>query len=269
MFLHIDEETLRSLQSFETVEAMNERIKFYKQKDALSQADRLILDTISQYACKYRGVCYLSKGKIAIAAGFKSRRTAIRACHRIEALGMIKQFETRRKVGDKRRSSNIIVIQNGLSQGEVTLASHKEEALEQAPVKAKQYDTFIETELASKNGLKAVIPELIYDAFAPFFNAKELYDIYGILLRAKAKVRATFMIEDYAEEYVLHFQNVIRLYKWGKVRNLKNYLYVTWCNLTVGLSRRFAMEKGLVNEVYRYDYLGDGDRESHEEVAFG
>src|SRR5699024_11627989 len=59
-----------------------------------------------------------------------------------------------------------------------------------------------------------------------------------ILLRAKANVNAMFMVEDYAEEYMNHFFNVIRLYKKGKVKNLASYLYVTWERLSSEISRR-------------------------------
>src|SRR5699024_5022283 len=111
-YLSINETTLTKLQTFESVEDMNESISKHKQAHELSQTDRDILDAISRYACKYKGVCYLSKQKIAEAAGFKSRRTAIRACNRLEALGIIEQHETRRVKGDRRRSSDIIVIAN-------------------------------------------------------------------------------------------------------------------------------------------------------------
>src|SRR5699024_6561525 len=109
--LTIEEATLRSVQTFESVAAMNEAVKAYKQEYALSQTDIAILDAISRYACKYTGVCFLSKQGIAEEAGFTSRRTAIRACNRMEKLGMMKQYETRRVSGDKRQSANIIVIQ--------------------------------------------------------------------------------------------------------------------------------------------------------------
>src|SRR5699024_1239850 len=71
---------------------------------------RNILDAISRYSCKYAGICYLSKQKIAEDAGYKSRRTAIRACNRMEALGIIEQHETKRVKGDRRQSVNVIVI---------------------------------------------------------------------------------------------------------------------------------------------------------------
>src|SRR5699024_6727528 len=227
----------------------------YKQEYALSQTDIAILDAISRYACKYTGVCFLSKQGIAEEAGFTSRRTAIRACNRMEKLGMMKQYETRRVLGDKRQSANIIVIQPAKleegfldgkpkisatkcdgenasippeSQGKVTAGSHTKEALYKTSLQTNTYkETCTETDELLKRGLKTSIPEAIYNAFSPFFDGQTLYEMY-----------AMFMVEDYAEEYMNHFFNVIRLYKKGKVKNLASYLYVTWERLSSEISRR-------------------------------
>src|SRR5699024_10342821 len=109
-YLHINDESLTELQTFKSVEEMNESIKEHKQAHDLTKTDCNILDAISRYACKYKGVCYLSKQRIAEDAGYKSRRTAIRSCKRLEALGIITTHETRRQGGDRRRSADIIVI---------------------------------------------------------------------------------------------------------------------------------------------------------------
>lgn len=263
-FLHITENTLRRLQPFHAVAAMNEAVRGHKRRLKLGKRDREILDVLSRFACVYIGVCYLNKQSIAEEAGYNSRRTAIRACHHLEDLGVIKQYVTRRVTGDRRQSVNIIVIQpvvcpmeealEGVGDAppsgdressyfheesleEVTVASHTKEAFPKTLLKTNTYkETSTETEKCLKRGLKTAIPETIFNAFSPFFDAQTLYDMYGVLLRAKRK--ATFMIEDYAERYVDHFYNVIRLYKWGRVRNLKGYLYVTWEKLTSEISRK-------------------------------
>lgn len=253
-YVTIDEVTLRGLVSFPSVEAMNEAIKRYKAEYELGSTDCVILDAISRYACKYTGVCFLSKERIAKEAGFTSRRTAIRACNRLTALGIIKQYETRRVRGDKRQSTNVIVIQDmaanhcarseerelchAESQRKVTPKGHTKEASSKTSLQANTYkETDIDTDALMKRGLKTAIPEPIYQAFSPFFNAEELYEMYGVLLRAKAKINPNFMIEDYAEEYLDHFYNVIRLYKSGKVKHLQSYLYVTWERVTAKLAR--------------------------------
>lgn len=258
-YLHINEETLTELQTFNSIEEMDEAIKTYKQTHKLTKTDRDILDAISRYACKYKGVCYLSKQKIAEAAGYKSRRTAIRACNRLEALGIIKQYETRRIKGDKRRSTNVIVINNVIvtenkqeqtakvdnEVQQVTSTSHDKET----PAKAiKLNNTLLETEKGEpskpsddqviKRGLRNAIPKPIYNALAPFFNGQALYDTYGILLRAKAKIDRSIRLEEYGNRYIDAFYNVVRLYKAGKVRSLNGMLYVAWERLTAEISRQ-------------------------------
>lgn len=104
-----NENTYRKLSTFQSVEKLNEAVKAHKQTHALSPTERAVLDVISRYACKYPGVCYLSKNKIGEAVG-KVRRTVIRVCQRLEALGIIKQYETKRETGDRRQSTNVIVI---------------------------------------------------------------------------------------------------------------------------------------------------------------
>ncbi len=277
--LTIEEATLQRVKTFDSVEAMNEAVNFFKKKYALNQTDRAILDAISRYACKYKGVCFLSKQGIAEEAGFSSRRTAIRACNRMEELGLMKQYETRRVRGDKRQSANIIVIQSAEvgedfpeekveedvyaggvegaviceeSQERVTAGSHTEEAFHQSSLKANtSKETNIETDELLKRGLKTAIPEAFYHAFSKFFDGKMMYDMYGVLLRAKAKVGATVMLEDYAEEYLDHFYNVIRLYKQGKVKNLESYLYVTWERVTAEISRRKGQRCSKYGAIFR------------------
>ncbi|GIN58113.1 hypothetical protein J8TS2_24320 [Lederbergia ruris] len=105
-----NEATYRSLSTFKSVDELNEAIKAHRQAHKLSDTERAVLDVISRYACKFPGVCYLSKNNIGEAVG-KVRRTVIRACNRLEALGIIKQYETKRDGGDRRQSTNVIVVQ--------------------------------------------------------------------------------------------------------------------------------------------------------------
>ncbi|MFS0647043.1 hypothetical protein [Siminovitchia sp. 179-K 8D1 HS] len=104
-----NENTYRKLSTFQSVEEMNEAIKAHRSAHKLSETERAVLDVISRYSCKYPGVCYLSKTNIGKAVG-KVRRTVIRVCNRLEALGIIEQYETKRDGGDRRQSTNVIVI---------------------------------------------------------------------------------------------------------------------------------------------------------------
>lgn len=254
-YLSQSESTYKELQSFESVELMNAAINEHKQAHDLTNTERQILDAISRYACKYEGVCYLSKQKIAEEAGFKSRRTAIRACLRLEKLGIIKQYETRRIKGDRRQSSNIIVIKP------VTAESHAQEAPSKTIKSSNTYkDTEPREEKLSvdtiiKRGLRHAIPKSVYDALSPFFGGQELYDVYGILLRAKSAINRDIRIEDHASDFMDAFYNVVRLFKADKVRSLYGLLYTTWERLSARIDRDLKPSNSGLTGLFR-EYIG-------------
>src|SRR5699024_6050316 len=99
-------------------------------------------------------------------------------------------------------------------------------------------ETITEKNKRKKSKLKTTIYKAIYNAVYQFLNGKTLYEMYGELLRAKVNENASYMVDDYADEYMNHLFNVIRLYKKGKVKNLASYLYVTWEKLSSEISRR-------------------------------
>lgn len=270
-----NENTYRSLSTFQSVEEMDEAIKAHRSAHKLSETERAVLDVISQYACKYVGVCYLSKTNIGKAVG-KVRRTVIRVCQRLEALGIIKQYETKRDGGDRRQSTNVIVIQSaevlaesedindivGNSDNNSVLPKWEERANEvtpdmsrhKTPSNKQNNNTYKETPSTDsiiKRGLKHAIPAPIYDALAPFLGGQELYDTYGILLRAKASVDRSITLETHGQAYIDAFMNVVRLYKAGKVRSLSGLLYRTWQAVTSTIKRRVSVDKHPV----LYDWL--------------
>jgi len=262
IYLQADKTTYKELQSFETVADMDEIIRIHKDAQKLSKTELEVLEVISQFSCKYPGVSYLSKSKIAEKIG-KVRRTIIRACNRLENLGIIRQYETKRVTGDRRQSSNIIVIcpmeqveKEGEQECDVS-GSHAHLSQQKAILKSiikpsthtrdenKVKDTdndgeTIENDQAGKRALKTGIPGAIYSVLEPFFDARDLYEVYGILLRAKASIDRRITLEDNAESYINEFLNVIRKYKLGEVRNFKGLLYFAWQKVTSVVSRQIA-----------------------------
>lgn len=107
MFLSC-EDTYKRLTRFDSVEQLNEAIRKHRESHELSSTELAVLDVLSRYSCKYPGVSFLTKNNIGKAIG-KSRRTVIRVCNRLEALGIIKQYELRRK-SDGQQTSNAIVV---------------------------------------------------------------------------------------------------------------------------------------------------------------
>ena len=141
-----------------------------------------------------------------------------------------------------------------LSDSEVTEKStettDKRTYSENEPL-SKQYNsnTRARDGIDGKRALRTAIPTPIYKAIEPFFDAKGMYDTYGILLRAKASVDRTITLEEYADDYIDEYYNVIRKYKLGEVRSLNGLLYSAWQRVTAEISRRrtSAAGKGLAS----------------------
>lgn len=248
-YLHINEQSLTELQTFQTIDELNESIKEHKQAHDLTETDRNILDAISRYACKYKGVCYLSKQRIAEDAGYKSRRTAIRACKRLEALGIITTHETRRQGGDRRRSADIIVI-NAVEvttsldmatdeSSEVTAESHSQEALYKTINSSNTDDSTPTVEQVIHESIANNTPKPIVELLSPFFYGSELYKYVGIIFKAKYRPFVNLRIEEHLSDFKACIYDVIRRHKAGHIRNLEAYLYKS----IQALSRRLFMQQ--------------------------
>lgn len=95
--------------TFVSIEELNAAVRGHRDRHALSATERTVLDILSQYSCKTIGESFLAKSTIAELIG-KSRRTVIRVCNRLESLGIIRQVKRMRKTGDRRQTSNTIII---------------------------------------------------------------------------------------------------------------------------------------------------------------
>lgn len=105
-------EAFENLSTFESIEQLNEAVRYYKRE--LNKTELSVLDLLHRYSAKYKGVSFLCKNKIAELIG-KSRRTVIRVCQRLEALGIIRQVPMKR-ASDMQQTSNAIVIQPVVTQ---------------------------------------------------------------------------------------------------------------------------------------------------------
>ena len=105
------EETYKNLQTFADISELNETVRAHKErfKDDLTKSAAKVLDLLHRYSAKYTGVSFLLKNTIAKELEI-SRRTVIRACQQLESLGIIRQYEMKRKT-DMMQTSNAIVIQ--------------------------------------------------------------------------------------------------------------------------------------------------------------
>jgi Helix-turn-helix domain len=229
---------------FKTIDQLNESVRIHKQNKALNDTDRAVLDLLARYSCKELGKSWLAKGKIAELVG-KSRRTIIRVCNKLEKLGIIRQYERKRETGDRRQTSNLIVIQ----PADVTPECHTEET----PQRNSKNNTYKDTAFVPATALQNSLPSAIYDAMSPYFNADDIYKYYGILLRAKRSVSDNVLIEDNPQPFVAAFQNAILKLKQGKIRNLANYLYRAWQSAAATIVRR----RVFANSDLFYDWLAD------------
>lgn len=232
------EETYKTLQSFKSVEEMNTAVKKHKgaNKDSLTKSTYAVLDFISQWSCKFAGVSYLCQKRIAESLQI-SYKTVQRAIASLVKLEIVKKYLTKRATGDKRQSSNIIVIQQ--FKDNVHPKCPPEEALTHTQNLKETYDTGkevsstenvdnvdkVSTRELVKKGLVIKLPKTLQHALAPFFSAEEIYELAGTIYKAKSKVDKDIRIEDHEERYYKSILSVINAYKRGKVESLHGLLF--------------------------------------------
>ncbi|MFY0521146.1 helix-turn-helix domain-containing protein [Lysinibacillus sp. UGB7] len=236
--------TYQLLQPFSNKEQLNANTIAIRNQfnSLLTPAAKKILDFIHTHACKYFGVCYMSKSKIAKQLELH-RSTVIRACEQLESLGIIVQYETKRVNGDKRQSTNAIVFLHQLAA--------KEAFIENATPECDTIDTLLETpnilnntddteepskvqneKSLLKEGLKAKLPETLNQVLSPFFDAKEMYDLVGTIYKAKASVDKEIKIEDHTSVYYTNILSVINAWGRGKAKSLHAVMYRAIKNVT-------------------------------------
>ncbi|MEQ6356530.1 helix-turn-helix domain-containing protein [Lysinibacillus sp. M3] len=226
------QDTYESLQLFRSKEEMNKAVKAHKRlnKEQLTKSTYAVLDFISQWSCKYVGVSYLCQKRIAESLEI-SYKTVQRAISKLVELNVVKKFKTKRATGDKRQSSNIIVIQPAKENvqpkcpPEDTLINtqniNKTNDTEKEGLSLKEADK----ESLIKKGLVKKLPETLQRVLAPFFDADEIYKLAGTIYKAKSKIDKAIQIEDYSNEYYQCILSVINAYKRGKADSLHGLLF--------------------------------------------
>jgi len=257
----IDLAMLKQYETFDTVAEMD--VKIYEYIEVLRNDEQPesvieVLRFLGRSSLRITGVSFAKYQTIADSIGI-SKRTVIRAMNKLADFGMIERIPTVKKwIGKSRKKSvNIIVIQAECSEVLSTMSRKDDTTAEAEQVMQDKAET-VESEKepsshnhtsnlrtrdgeeAGKRALKTSIPRAIYSVLEPFFGAKDLYEVYGILLRAKASIDRRITLEDNAESYTDEFFNVIRKYKLGEVRNFKGLLYSAWQKVTSVVSRQIA-----------------------------
>jgi len=272
-YLLANESTYDKLSTFTDKDAMDAEILRHRNVNKLTKTELAVLDVLARYSCVYPGVSYRTKNNIAHEIGC-SRRTVIRVCNRLESLGIVKQHDLKRDGGDRRQSSNAIVIQpfkkvdkpseQNAQESDVApfvtpeMSRHKaQEPIKLLKPNKHNTDTVKSLKMShiSVTALKNSIPAGIYDKLSNFYDVDGVYKVYGILLRAKASIDRTIVIEDSSEYFTDTFMNVVRKYKRGEVRNFTGLLYSAWRNVTKQI---VAIKKHAESEIY-YDWLNESN----------
>lgn len=245
-------DTYKQLQPFHSIEELNANTRLVREQfgKKLTKTALNVLDVLAKWSCKYFGVSYRAKSKIAIELGV-TRRTIIRCCNQLESLGIIKQVELKRHNGDRRQSTNAIVFikltpVQVVEKKDVTPICHSEDALK----KTKIINNTLDTGNADliKQGLANKLPKNIAKLLTPFFNADDIYAIYGTMIRAKASVNKKIMFEDNENEYRDAILSVINAHKRGKINNLFAVIYRAIQRVTKSINApKFSFENDVVS----------------------
>ena len=109
-------ESFRNLSTFEDINQLNDTCRYYREvfADKLNKTQLAVFNYLQEYSANTdlgtAGVCWKTKRNIGKDLG-RTRETISRICKYLESLGIIRQYATRRENGDKRQTSDAIVIQ--------------------------------------------------------------------------------------------------------------------------------------------------------------
>src|SRR5690625_165495 len=260
---------LTQYQTFNTTQELNHTVYTHIKRNSLflNETVRNTLKAIARYAVKYSGAAHLKAKTIAELIG-KSEKTARRSVNKLAELGIIKKIATTRKVNGG-KGANIIVIQPVTnSNDQSTMSSRKgctnsvestvtSSEIEEEPSYYIKHNknTLLDTETdISARALRGAIPDSVYDAFSSYFNADEIYEHFGTLLRAERTVDKELLIEQCEEPFVDTIHAVAYKLKHGKVRNTSNYFYRAFQSASSQASRILAKNRR-ENDVLLHDWI--------------
>ncbi|MEK4973558.1 helix-turn-helix domain-containing protein [Niallia sp. FSL R7-0648] len=219
----------------------------------LNETDRKALKMIARYCVKFAGACHLKASTISELID-RSEKTARRIVNKLAELGIIEKVATTRKVNGG-KGANILRIlpavgerNNGAEQHVQSSVSNR--ASSDKPTESKAEASNSENEPSNSikplksnyvldtavepNALKNVLPSGIYNAIVKYFhNAESIYKYYGILLRAKASVDPTVVIEDNEAPFIEAWNATILKAKQRKVKRMDDYLFASWKQATL------------------------------------
>ncbi|MFD0827083.1 helix-turn-helix domain-containing protein [Neobacillus sp. M.A.Huq-85] len=226
-------ETFENLSTFETIEQLNETVREYKSKylETLSNTELTLIDNLHRYSAKYKGVSFLCKNKLAELIG-KSRRTVIRACQRLEALGIIRQYAMKR-ASDMQQTSNAIVIQP-VKLDDVVQSAQRVTSRDSANVtqEVRENVTPVKQIPSKTNTIINNTYTSVYVRFkefvANFVNDRKLTNkLYGIYLAQTSYIRDCYETSDLLNTGLQALKIAFVATKRKKLRNIAGYYHGT------------------------------------------
>lgn len=242
-YLQSSTATFKQLQSFNSLDQLNESIKvaFQNFKSILTKSSMRVLAHVSTYSVKFLGVSFLSKQTIADALGVNIR-TIRRSFRQLEELGLIKSYRLKRVKGDKRETSSAIVIQplvSVLANCPTKEVIYKQNNIINTEVTVEPVQV-VNNEQVIKNALLSKLPEPLR-VLGYFFDASDVHKHVGTIYKAKSAIDRTIAIEEHSQAFECAIKQVVSSFKLGKVRNFDGVLYVAIKSLckSIWIKERF------------------------------
>ena len=234
---------LSEYQTFDSVHEMDTHILQHTNANynELNSTDRDVLSLISRYACKYPGAAHLKVETITKALS-KSDATIRRAIRKLEKMHIIEKVSFIRRV-TKGYGANILRILPFDDKSTMNTRPESENPTPASTQPAKtENETFIsnnlkiqdtyDTEVAVKKGLLLKMPTRIGRTLSAFFDMNTMYEMYGVMLRAKARIDRSIMFEQYEDDFNDAILSVVNAYKRGQVKNLHGVIYTAIVRVT-------------------------------------
>ncbi|MFY4775526.1 helix-turn-helix domain-containing protein [Metabacillus sp. RGM 3146] len=219
-------EAYDNLSTFTNVKQLNEAVRSHKEKhaDLLSETMLRILDVLHRHSAKYTGVSFLAKSNIGKLIG-KCRRTIIRVCQRLEDLGIIRQYETKR-ASDMQQSSNAIVILPpvvAVTQEEPPMSRQENKPSLKQPLHNKKNVESADS-AASAEYTSNRVPASFRDLVACFYNKADIIEEYWRMTTLQTRY-IDHSPDTIAQLACDAFRQTVRKVKGGRVRKAIAYYY--------------------------------------------
>jgi hypothetical protein len=230
-YLSTDLTELKEYATFDKQSTMDETIYAYIETLRSKEEPESVIEVLRFFgrsSLRVLGVSFAKYQTIADNIGV-SKRTVIRAVKTLGAYGIIDKMPTLKKWAGKSKKRSVNVIRIMARQNVTTDEAHEvNEDTAQAPNEPLEPSKYNHNNsYVLETGLKNAIPTPIYDALSPFYEAKDIQRLTGVVFRAKSSVHKDIRLEGHSEAFRVVVLDCIRRFKQGVVSKLDGYLYAS------------------------------------------